>query len=694
MTGRLPLPSAVSVFRADESVIQSLPLLPDAVSPLFGDATGPWDLNGVVARPVNQNRAQMRVQLHGLSPQWNLMARELVMILFNPRHPAVLQRGVHLPVTPHKVNTVRRKPSYLRDLAAFGTRHQLPDDIEQWGTQYFEEYIRHKCDPEASESLAGHVLVIKELHRLRPVLACGGVKKDPWPDLSAREVLELPRSNGMRTPVIKPDVWFPLVRAAWTYINTFGPDILRAVDRWTEMQERFQNSDFTQAPQHLEAWLADPDSRVPLHHSGTTEDAVNWSLLNCFVALDYRKHNLFKKTDNGGLGRRAQVMRLVEAGRTQIGLLPDLAEVDRPDGTRGPWHDSLQPCQIWAEAHALRNACYIFVTALSMMRDSEVRSIVKGSVVEYYSTPAVKATKQKLDPDLPTRHWWIIAPVADALLTLDRLSQHPQLAFASVPGGQPGELFESKDAIKYFIGRVNRRHHVTGLQRIPPQHVTPHMFRRTMAMLTRDFPGAEIAVGMQLKHVATRALSNLTTDGYMEPDRVWAQHLNNAIEQRRFEQLKEMFDADCRGETIGYGPGADRMREAFAEVRHKAEELRSTGKAQRGDVRVEHDLLRRARVSIRFGKLNHCTMNDDDPAGAKCIEDAIVPEGHRGPLPDRCRPTRCGNSVIAPAHLPIWRAERISLTKLRESPGLSKNRRAQIDAEIHEVDRALQKAGE
>ncbi|MFD8707041.1 hypothetical protein ACFV1W_31360 [Kitasatospora sp. NPDC059648] len=34
------------------------------------------------------------------------------------------------------------------------------------------------------------------------------------------------------------------------------------------------------------------------------------------------------------------------------------------------------------------------------------------------------------------------------------------------------------------------------------------------------------------------------------------------------------------------------------------------------------------RFSVRFGKLNHCTVNDDDPTGAKCIENAVVPDGH------------------------------------------------------------------
>lgn len=61
------------------------------------------------------------------------------------------------------------------------------------------------------------------------------------------------------------------------------------------------------------------------------------------------------------------------------------------------------------------------------------------------------------------------------------------------------------------------------------------------------------------------------------------------------------------------------MRETFAAIRDKAADIRATNQAQRGDLRVELDLLRRTRLSVRFGKLNHRTMDDANPIGAKCL---------------------------------------------------------------------------
>jgi hypothetical protein len=137
-----------------------------------------------------------------------------------------------------------------------------------------------------------------------------------------------------------------------------------------------------------------------------------------------------------------------------------------------------------------------------------LRLITKDAVVEYYGSPAVKSTKQKLDPDLPIKHWWITAPVARAIDLAGRLSQHEHLAFASVTSRWAGDGFTSIAAIDDFINHINRWRHISGLEQVPEGNVTPHMFRRTMAMLTQDFPGSEIAVGMQLKHVTTRALAN------------------------------------------------------------------------------------------------------------------------------------------------------------------------------------------
>lgn len=677
-------------YRDDEPVIQTHPMLPGAVPPRFGDTTR-WDLNGVVHKAPNHPPATVRVLFHDLHPVWNLMARELAMLWFNPHHPTIRAAGVHLRSDPLSPMTVTQRIAQLRPLAAYARDQRLPVDLRCWTDELFKTYIRHLTATNAPASVCNHVHLIKALHRVRAALSCGGLPRDPWPGMSAKAVLGQPNIPALLTPAIPPETWFPLVRNCWTYIDVFAPDILRADAYRKDLQAR-SVSDIG-GDERLQAWLADPATTVPMRRAGpgeTPDNVPNLALVADIIGVGA---TFFQRGKRHGQRRVDAVARLAATGRAHPGILPNLVEVTRPDGSRGPWHDNLGPAELWLEQVMLRNACYAFAAALSMMRDSELRMITKDAVVEYYyGSPAVKSTRQKLDPDLPVKHWWITPPVAHALELAGTLSQHESLTFAAVSSTRPGEGFMSIAAIADFIHHINRWRHVSGLEAIPTGTVTPHMFRRTMAMLTRDSPGSEIAVGMQLKHVTTRALANRVTSSYMDYDPSWVRQLDNAIAERRFDRLTELFDADTNGDHIGFGPGADRMREAFTAVRADAARLRATGQARRGDIRVEHDLLRRSRISIRFGKLNHCTMNDNDPTGAKCLEDAIFPDGHRGPLLDRCQPARCPNSIVAPQHLPIWTAEQSTLHRMLDSDRLAPNHRRRIESELKEVDRVLDRS--
>lgn len=250
------------------------------------------------------------------------------------------------------------------------------------------------------------------------------------------------------------------------------------------------------------------------------------------------------------------------------------------------------------------------------------------------------STKVKRNPDFPVTHWWIIEPVAQAIaVACDLAPPDAELAFTGLHNAVNGEGFDSREAVARFIRHVSRHRHATGLAPIPDSHVTPHMFRRTMAMLASDFPGCEIALGLQLKHVATRALANRCTQGYAEKTPAWARYLDHAIESARFNRLHELYQAHRRGEPTGYGPAAERLTKTFDAVTHAAEHLCATDQANHGDARVEHDLLRRTRISLRFGTLNHCALDETNPVGAKCLEDSRIPQRPPRP-PDRPLPTR------------------------------------------------------
>lgn len=683
--------SGLSVFRDDEPVTGSMAeVLTDAAHPRFGDSDV-WNFNGVIRRPANLTSGNWKVTFNQAEPIWNLRAREMAMIGFNPRHEAILDRGISLAPGPRGIKTVAGETGYLRDLSDWAITHGLPSDLTLWIPDYLQEYLRHLSSRLKRNSLRPPMTVIRNLYVYGPALTGGGLLQDPWDGEPINKVLDLTATPEPTTRPIPPEVWFPIIRATWAYIDVYGPDILRSLARWQEIRDSAASIGRRAGWDALDEWIADQRNLVPIKRANDP-DSVNWTLLARQLGAD-NNVDLFEVGTAAGERAREQVLAASQSGRCSASLLTDLRLVDRSDGTHGPWHESLGPREIWYEAGALRNACYIFVAALSMMRDSELREITKDSLVEHYGSPAVRSCKRKKDPDLPTEHWWIIEPVAQAIRMAAQLSKHPNLAFGAVRDYEDGEtLFDSRVIISSFIDRVNKTHSAKGLEPIPDaQRANPHMFRRTMAMLTREFPAAEIALGIQLKHAGTRALANRSTPGYYAADNRWDKYFDQALASARLQRLADLYATHRDGNIIGYGPGADRLRTTFDAVTEAADTLRANGQAQHGDSRVEYELLRKTRFSIRFGKLNHCTMDDANPAGAKCIEDAIVPDGHTGPLIDRCQPGLCANSFIAPEHIPIWSAERESLAKLQQAPKLGQCRREALQLQLDQTEDVLRR---
>ncbi|WP_433445921.1 hypothetical protein ACQPXS_00715 [Streptomyces sp. CA-142005] len=142
---------------------------------------------------------------------------------------------MHLAPTPRKVPTLRGHGQVLRALAAFGAAQHLPDDFGLWAAEDFHRYLAVRLRDTDATAMRPHIAVIKLLHRLAPILSMR-LPADPWHGQSAGRVLGLSRDDELRTPVVEPATWFPLIHAAWSYIDVFGPDILRARSLWRSLQ--------------------------------------------------------------------------------------------------------------------------------------------------------------------------------------------------------------------------------------------------------------------------------------------------------------------------------------------------------------------------------------------------------------------------------------------------------------------------
>ncbi|MEU6567658.1 site-specific integrase [Streptomyces parvulus] len=695
----IPLPQQRRpfLFRADEPVVRGRALMPEAREPganipRLGD-TRTWDFNGVLKRPANVNASEWKVHFsHGLEdPYWNLLAREFMMIVMNRRHPVVLKSGVVLEGSgiPTTLNHIA---SRLRAVARWGRENGRSAHPDTWTAADLRQHITDLAgDGLAPETVRGHVGTLKNLAIAEPALSLPWPTGDPWPGQSARGVARSRPGNAVATPAVPPKTWFPLIRAAWAYIHDFAPDILRADSRIRQLRSDASLS-VVGIDARLEQWFDEPENKIPVHvaSAGEPDAQVNWNLLTLLLGYDSINSSAFTASARDPLKtrRRELILSTAAEGRTTThALTGELARVARPDGTAGPWHPGIDLRAMTDLKTALRNAAFTLVVGLSMMRDSEIHEILRDPVVEHYNTPAITSTKIKGTINRPGKHWWISGPLVEALAVAEAVSVHSERVFAPVHTSKQAGTIDGTLMLASFVRFVNAHRTWTGLDEIPTTYIRPHMFRRTMAMLTDQFPNSEIATGIQLKHLATRALANATTRGYAASDKEWAKYLEDALDNVKFRKIKDLYERHTAGEEIGFGPGAERVKDAF-------DQINDTVKARNGDARTADSLLRTTRIHIRFGMLNNCTADHTNPVGAVCLENAIIPEGHVGPLDERCRPDRCANSMIGPEHLPIYDSYQRKQLELINTPSMPRCRRDLAERELDITRNVLEMVGE
>jgi hypothetical protein len=778
--------------------------IPGITGPVFG-RSDEWPADAI-RRPSNKPPGAWKLRFPA-EAAWNLRARETCFALLNPAHRALREAGVHLPARPAALGTLVQVCHHLTMLMRWAGQHQLPADLPSWTTAHWDAFLAETAGRVGPSSVTGYVSSIRRLAVLGSVLTGGGPAEDPWPGRTAADVGRRV-SRAVSTVAIPPATWWPLLRAAWTYIDVFADDLLDLRDRaaaaaaaqagrlpgsqvsasydrlvagwladpanlvpvhatawrdvpagaprWTALSLAITggatDSIFAAGHQRgtarralieaaaasgraqplsngqavpgapaaqdpppsrarsavidagLRRWLADPASRIPVRgrdHRNGVSGTVLWATLARLIHPGHRSSHIFAGT--AGQRRRDLVTAAAAAGRVHISdgeADPALGRLDcsgfavvtRGDDTTGPWLERLGPDQLDHELRMLRAAIYIFTAALSMMRDSEIQEIQRGAVTTHYGSPAVTSHKTKLDPARPQLRWWITEPVAQAIAVAERLSTHPTHIFATLnppPAARDGVIrngrrgISARNDIDLFIAHINATGHRLGLAPIPAGRVRPHMFRRTMSIITGQEPDSEIALGLQLKHAARRALANAATPGYAGADTAWAREFGNQLELAAARRLADLLHARRDGHAVAVGPGAARLHAGLDKVNAA---LGSTPalRAQPADQRTEITLLRDEFADLHFGTINHCLW---DPAQAECQN--TLPPAQRGqaPLIGACHPARCRNSAITATHAPAWLAEEADLTAMLRQTRLAPPRKQALQQRLADVQR-------
>lgn len=508
---------------------------------LFGDPQR-WDLYYPDSNPAAGRRARrlMFNQLHGA---WNLRGREIAMALLNPTHPTLREQGVHLRLQPLSVKTIS---ATLYGLAQFANWHEQvhPDrNLGDLTDSDLDAFLVALAEQQATTNARICAIeAIRQLHQLHPVFTGGGITIEPWPGRTTASLTGRRPSPELSTPVIEPEVWWPLLRACWQYIDVFSYDILAARDEWNALDTTPPTKTrLRDATALVSQWASNPTNRVPIHrltNGRFRAGEIHWTLLSLLIS-NGTSRSIFAATSNPHVRERRQLIE--NALQTNVlttqpgGLTTRATSITRLDGTTGPWISGFDPATTTRQITVLRTACYIFTAALTMMRDSELLSITKDSITTYYGTPAVTANLYKKRRQPERKQWWVVEPVAQAINLAASLSE-TDYVFASIRGGH-NIRFDRQEQIPLFLERLAELGPDAGLEPIPPAHLTPHMFRRTMAVITAQQPDGEIALGIQLKHASRRALANATTNGYAAETPAWAREFEHELQDSTATRL-------------------------------------------------------------------------------------------------------------------------------------------------------------
>lgn len=165
------------------------------------------------------------------------------------------------------------------------------------------------------------VASVRRLITFSPVLTGVPALEDPWPGKSSAQVAESVWTDELATPAIPPEVWWPLLRAAWAYIDRFAQDILAERDR-RQFEPVSGLPPQMDSDRELDDWLADPRTSIPLNARNRGEarrGEVNWRRASR-IPTDGRTPVLFAAERRHGLKRRQRVLDwLAETGRSHIG---------------------------------------------------------------------------------------------------------------------------------------------------------------------------------------------------------------------------------------------------------------------------------------------------------------------------------------------------------------------------------------
>ena len=644
------LPSAPAPHRSpfagiDVCRVAGLALPDRARRPVFDDDH--WDFIEVIGLPKQMARFSRRFGFAAIiDSRWRLVAKELVVAMLAPRHPAVasLPRAyrtpLHLMTASGRLGELTRFLNWLteRGVASLGA---VDGDC-------CEAYLAHRryvhddngvvvgeLGP-ATRRAAAQIVV--DLVNHRELFTADRVAADlrPWGGATASSIAEMPCGREQnKTPPLADIVLQPLLAAAGYLTNSLGPhaiELSRHVKQADQMwsarsvghvaSSRVPRAEITQLLVEYER-KGEPLPLLPDHHV-RNRLAAGWAADDPLTPIAL-----------GPLARQAgvkqfwghwipQLRNQIEATLGVVGAQQPFGRgavpIDRADGEGStPWTVPLDRLQAIAVVGIVRTAAITLLAAVSGMRSSELMELHIGSCrpPEYFGPDLVRyrlASKVVKGQPLGgvVDEWVVIEPAYRATELLEQLHDNPQGA-APLLG-----RFAFDIRYKWFRNWVNGPSgQRLGLAPIPETRVNLRALRRTLAIELAYRPGGVLAAKLHLKHIAVA-----TTEGYASRPGGAQAELLAEVNKHEAERNLELVWAEFRNYRQGVmpaGPGARELTDFFAHIDGRLTAVNAAPpKTQSSDRDVLNLLTKRART-LHLQVCARMVSNQNEWFGAQSV---------------------------------------------------------------------------
>ena len=657
-----------------------------------GDAS--WDLSPAIMR-ANVRRCHVTAHFGDIDDA--LLVRTLkhyLYVRFNVDAPGVRQR---LPPS-----TLRAYFNRARRFFEFVIDRTGACDLTRIDQGLLDAYLGFLRDTVPTTHQVAHLLeVVVDLHLLASHMPDGGIPFAPWRGRSAYRVAGARSQTGeCRTPRLPEEIIEPLLAWSIKYVQVFAPDILAAREEWERLRRRAQRTRDREAGLPLAERWRRTGKRFDAFLNARSQAGRGvpvWSVpptghnIHRFseAALINRKQIEFMAACTMSEVRMERLHQALAEGGGEIGGMDTPISID-PD-TGKPWRSRFDIRGIEIEERMLQAAIYVVCAYLTGMRDSEVQAMRAGccratlsedGLVLQHSIRSIAYKGKRAAPE--QADWVTIAPVADAIKVLHRLSArvraadgedslwrvlHPKAySKTHISAEIVRTLNQFRDHLNTHFGSPDAPIVPAGAD-ARPWRITTRQFRRTIAWHIANRPFGAVAGMIQYKHASVAAF-----EGYAGSSR--SGFRAEIARERALGQIDDImtyFDAHQDGLSLS-GPASKRVKHSLDTASVELSPLPGAV-ADRARLRT---LLKDLARTLHVGPLADCFF---DPAHALCLKRATDIE-RDAPAIALCEPTCCPNACFTVRHRSVWAEARNDAASMLKEKRLSPAQRTTLKADV------------